>query len=240
MSSDALPRREVLAHDAEPTAAGHRPAACGAGGEPLLLLLVPLRLECLVLAGAPPGVTVLRTGMGRRRAEAAAAVARLMPARAVAVAGFCGGLTGDLRPGDVVVATGLSVAGGSGAGVEPADAPGAPELGGADRLTAALRVRGVGGVHEGLVVSSPRIVRGAERARLAAGGALAVDMESAWLQVASGGRPCAVLRVVLDTPATRLCGPCAAAGDFALACTTLRRAAPALLDWALATSTPRV
>ena len=46
------------------------------------------------------------------------------------------------------------------------------------------------------------------------------------------GRPLAVLRVVLDTPATRLSRPHAAAGDLLTACRALRAAAPALLDWA--------
>ena len=87
--------------------AGRRATGRGARDTPTLLLLVPLLFEAAVLAGAPPGVTVLRTGMGRRRALAAAARARRMPAGAVAVAGFCGGLRADLRPGDVVVATSL-------------------------------------------------------------------------------------------------------------------------------------
>lgn len=206
--------------------------------EPVLLLLVPLLLERALLAGAPPDVTVLRTGMGRRRAPAAAARAASIPAHAVAVAGFCGGLTGDLRPGDVVVATSLSADDGPGAGAGPQDPAGAAALAGAGRLTAALRARGVGRVHEGHIISSPHIVRGAERARLAAAGATAVDMESAWLQAAAGDRPFAVLRVVLDTSATRLRSPCAATRDVTRACTTLRRAAPALLDWARAEAAP--
>ena len=50
---------------------------------------------------------------------------------------------------------------------------------------------------------------GAERAVLAAEGALAVDMESAWLAPAAAGRPFAVVRVVLDTPASELHRPLA-------------------------------
>ena len=67
---------------------------------------------------------------------------------------------------------------------------------------------------------------------LAAGGALAVDMESAWLQAAAGGRPFAVLRVVLDTPLPRPLELRDPARDLVTARRTLRRAAPALLDWA--------
>ena len=49
-------------------------------------------------------------------------------------------------------------------------------------------------VHIGPIVSGPRIVFGPERERLAATGAVAVDMESAWLArgvPAARGRPCA-------------------------------------------------
>ncbi len=208
------------------------PAGRGAHDTPALLLLVPLIAEAAVLAGAPPDVTVLRTGMGRRRAVAAAQRALRTPADAVAVAGFCGGLTGHLRTGDVVVATSLAADGEPWAELRPPGPAGAPAHAGAGRLTAALRARGIERVHAGRIVSSSRIVRGAERTRLAADGALAVDMESAWLRAAAGGRPLAVLRVVLDTPATRLSRPRASAGDLLAACRALRRAAPALLDWA--------
>ncbi len=200
--------------------------------EPTLLLLVPLLAEWALLAGAPPEVTIVHTGMGRRRAMAAAGAALRRPAHAVAIAGFCGGLTGDLRPGDVVVATSLSVDGEPGARPGPRDPAGEVALAGAGRLTAALRARGIERVREGAVVSSSHVVRGAGRVRLAAGGALAVDMESAWLQAAAGGRPFAVLRVVLDTPLPRPLDPRDPARDLVTACRTLRRAAPALLDWA--------
>lgn len=175
--------------------------------------------------------------MGRRRALAAARRARRLPATAVGVAGFCGALDDTLRAGDVVVATGLVDGGGDGdaGGDPPGGGPDAALAAGADALVAALRARGVRSVHTGRVVSSARIVHGSERARLAAAGALAADMESAWLRDAADGRPFAVLRVVLDTPSTSLARPLAALRDALTAWRALRRAAPALAEWARAT-----
>ena len=95
-------------------------------------------------------------------------------------------------------------------------------------------------MHTGHIVSSSRLVHGAERARLAARGAIAVDMESAWLRGAGGGRPFAVLRVVVDTPATRLSHPVEALRGYLRAQRALRRAVPALLDWARAAGDRRV
>ena len=84
------------------------------------------------------------------------------------------------------------------------------------------------------MVSADYVVRGAERAVLAGKGALAADMESAWLAPAAAGKPLAVLRVVLDTPAREIYRPLATlAGGFA-AWRALRRAAPALAMWARA------
>lgn len=221
--------------------------AAAAGRRPALLLFVPLLVERAALAGATADATVVWTGMGRRRALAAAGRGRRTPADAVAVAGFCGSLTRDLRAGDIVVASSLragrsvqaddheadrddQVGGDQAHGGDTADAV-SPWSG---LLVAALRARGLTRVHSGLVVSSPRVVRGPERARLAARGAIAADMESAWLSGAAAGRPFAVLRVVVDTPATRLARPLAAARGLCEAGRTLRRAVPALADWARA------
>ncbi|HEY5167810.1 MAG TPA: hypothetical protein VIK03_00225, partial [Thermoleophilia bacterium] len=67
---------------------------------------------------------------------------------------------------------------------------------------------------------------------LAGQGALVVDMESAWLAPAAEGRPFAVLRVVLDTPAREIYRPLATLGGGLAAWRALRRAAPALALWA--------
>lgn len=237
MAADTFPEQPA-ASGTDPFRAGRAPATreahCTA-----LLLLVPSLAEAAVLAGSPPGVTVLRTGMGQRRALAAAGRALRIPADAVAVAGFCGGLTAEIGPGDLVVATSVADDGRQQAAPQVPGAAGAPgHRNAAGNLAAALRARGVERVHEGRIVSSYHVVRGAERVRFAAGGALAVDMESAWLQAAAAGRPFAVLRAVLDTPSTRLSRPCATTRDLLLACRALRRAAPALLDWAHAVSPP--
>ncbi len=200
-----------------------------ARGRERLLLLAPMAVEAAALRWAAPGVTVVRTGMGPERAVAAAAVARRLPGRAVAVAGFCGALTGDLRPGDIVVAT--EVRGPHGPTVACSSEPLVAAL------HAALGARGVERVFAGPVLSVDHVVRGAERVVLAAAGpatatSLAVDMESAWLADAAAGRPFAVLRVVLDTPGHEL----GQALTMPIACVkawrALRRAAPALAAWA--------
>jgi 4-hydroxy-3-methylbut-2-enyl diphosphate reductase len=103
-------------------------------------------------------------------------------------------------------------------------------------LAAALERRGLR-PRVGPVASADHIVQGAERARLLETGAVAVDMESAWIAAAArGGTPFAVLRVVLDAPGSELkrVGLAAAA---VRALRTLRRAAPALADWSAADAT---
>ena len=194
-------------------------------GHRSLLVAAPMRLEALALRGAVPGARVLRTGMGPRRARAAAA-ALVPPAGgwALAVAGLCGGMDPAQRPGDVVVASAVLGPGGT------VDCPSA------GLLAAALERRGLR-PRVGPVASADHVVQGAERARLLETGAVAVDMESAWIAAAAGGgTPFAVLRVVLDAPGSELkrVGLVAAA---ARALRTLRRAAPALADWSAANAT---
>ena len=82
------------------------------------------------------------------------------------------------------------------------------------------------------MASADHVVRGAERAALAGEGALAADMESAWLAPAAAGRPFAVLRVVLDTPEREFHRPLATLAGGVTAWRALRRAAPALALWA--------
>ena len=84
------------------------------------------------------------------------------------------------------------------------------------------------------MASAGHVVRGAERGVLAREGVLAVDMESAWLAPAAAGRPFAVLRVVLDTPAREIYRPLATLAGGLAAWRALRRAAPALALWARA------
>ena len=166
-----------------------------------------------------PGALVLHSGMGPAHARSAALLAARIPADAVAVAGFCGAVAGGLRAGDIVVAS--EVRGPAGA-TAYASAP----------LVAALVALGIARVQVGPVVSADHLVRGAERAVLAREGALAADMESAWLAPAGAGKPFVVLRVVLDTPARELYRPLATLAGGVTAWRALRRAAPALALWA--------
>src|SRR5690349_3384870 len=126
-----------------------------------------------------PNPVVHHTGVGPRRACRALGTAELLDAPALAVAGVGGGLSADLRPGDVVVATQVRA--------DPLTAgvvPPVTVLPTARMLAATLRRRGLR-VHLGGVVSSDRLADGPTRQRLAATGALVADMESAWLL--SGG-----------------------------------------------------
>jgi 4-hydroxy-3-methylbut-2-en-1-yl diphosphate reductase len=183
-----------------------------------LLVMTPMLVELAAVRCELPGALVVRTGVGPARSRTAALRAARAPAGAVAVAGFCGAVAGGLRAGDVVVPD--EVRGPCGVlALETA------------ALAAALAVEGIDRVHTGPVVCVDHVVRGSERDVLAGEGAVAVDMESAWLAAAAAGRPFVVLRVVLDTPTDgvrALAGRAAAAGAWR----ALRRAAPALAVWA--------
>jgi 4-hydroxy-3-methylbut-2-en-1-yl diphosphate reductase len=185
-----------------------------------LLVLTPMYVERAAVRSALPDVTVLRTGIGAARSRAAALRAAQAPATAVAVAGFCGAVAEGLRPGDLVVATELR---GASCGVISCDP--AP-------LMAALATEGFERVYAGPVTSVDHVVRGPERAALAREGALAADMESAWLAPGAAGRPFAVLRVVLDAPGSGLTRGARQLGGALAAWRALRRAAPALAVWA--------
>ena len=163
---------------------------------------------------------VVATGYGPRRAAARADALRQEPFAALAVAGTGGGLSAELRPGDLVVASEVS----DGHTVIPC--PSAALLAGELRRSG-LRVR------VGRVVTVDHLVRGTERERLAATGALVADMESAVLARAADGRPLAVVRAVSDTPERPLVSPGALGGGLT-ALRSLRAAAPALARWAAA------
>ena len=179
-----------------------------------LLVLTPLRIEAFA---ARRSWQVLRTGMGPERARAAASRAAATPARAVAVLGFGGALSDQLEPGSVVLATELR---GDGPPLkcEPSG-----------QLVKELSQSGLT-VHEGPIVSVPKLSRGAGRAGLSADGSMAVDMESAWLAPAAADRPFAVLRAVVDTPARELVRFSTITGGIK-AYRALGRAASALESW---------
>lgn len=182
-----------------------------------LLVYTPLRIEQLAVAPGLPGARVLRCGMGPGRARRAACAAG-GAGGPVAVAGLCGAVVPGVRPGDVVVAS--EVRGPH--GVVACESR---------ELAECLAGRGLGRVHVGPLACGARPVYGRRRAALARQGVIAADMESAWLAPAAG-RPFAVLRVVLDTPERELYRPLATLRGAVRAWLALRRAAPALAQWA--------
>ena len=141
--------------------------------------------------------TVIVTGYGRHRSERSRTRldASIADHRATAVVGFCGAVDPSLAPGDLVVAS--AVHGPSGA---IRTFPGAAMLAGALRR-AGLRA------HVGPVQSVERLARDSDRAALHDGGAIAVDMESAWLVDGTDETASAVVRAVVDTPAHGLVSP---------------------------------
>ncbi|MEV4113352.1 hypothetical protein [Nonomuraea sp. NPDC049695] len=188
-----------------------------------LLICAALRIEARAIRrGLPPrltGTRVIVTGIGPRRAARAAAY--LGDQAAMAVVGFGGAVGGSLRPGDVLVASEVRFRG------QVHDCPTASLL--AEELARAGLPAKVGPL-----VTADRVVRGAERRRLAALGAHAVDMETGPLARAAAGRPLAAVRVIVDTPQAPLLSPATLARGLA-ARRTLRSLGPVLVRWAAAT-----
>ena len=194
--------------------------------QPPLAVAVALAVEGYAVSRALPGARVIRTGMGPERAEqAAVGLFSSSDPSPLAIAGFCAGLDPSLTPGDVVVAS------------EVRGVRGTVPCPSAGLLVAALARRGIQ-ARLGPLESVNHMVTGDERTRIAADGPIAADMESAWLAAGAGtaaGRPLAVLRVVTDTPQHELVRP-GILGNGVRAYRALRRAAPALADWAAACS----
>jgi 4-hydroxy-3-methylbut-2-en-1-yl diphosphate reductase len=195
-----------------------------------LAVLAPLRMEARALRRGARDTAVVATGMGRRRSEAAAGrmADTIAGHQAVAVAGFCGAVDPDLRPGDVVVASAVVRPDGG-----QRDFPGAAMLAG-ELSRAGLRAV-CGPVH-----SVERLVRGHERHVLRATGAVAADMESAWLLAGiPNAVPSAVVRAVTDGPGHGLVSPRVPVNAWRAA-RSLRAAVPVLEQWAAATRSRRV
>lgn len=205
-----------------------------------LLIAAPMRVEQgLVAAALGPdaravdalasqtgedgAIVIARTGMGPAHARSAAQTLAGAAGRALLVLGFCGGLDEHSVPGEVIVAERVRAA--SDEGHDP------QAVACADPGGLAARLRGAGlQVRCGEIVSVSRLALGARRAELLSGGALAVDMESAWLSQGAGGRPFGVVRVVLDSPSHELLRPGLWVGA-PRAARALGRAARALRDW---------
>jgi 4-hydroxy-3-methylbut-2-en-1-yl diphosphate reductase len=193
-----------------------------------LTVCAPLRVEARALrrglrdADPAPGTSqtrVVRAGYGPRRAAATAAALVAAPGP-LAVGGVGGGLTDDLRTGDVVVATEVSD------GTTTVSCPSAPLLAGELRR-AGLRVQA------GPITTVDRLLKPGQHAALAASGAIAVDMESAPLLAGAGDVPAVVVRAISDTPGHSLFSPHIIGGGIR-ALRSLRLAAPALERWAAA------
>ncbi|MBD0710219.1 MULTISPECIES: 1-hydroxy-2-methyl-2-butenyl 4-diphosphate reductase [unclassified Streptomyces] len=210
-----------------------------------MLIACALGIEQLALrsgdrGGAPGPVTVLRTGMGPDRARTA--VSRALRTEgggeaAVIAAGFCAGLAPGMHPGDLVVADETRGPDGTTLCTDP------------DLLVKAL-VRAVPGraVHLGPLTGSDHVVRGPERAALRAGGAIAVDMESAATlgtaraiegpRGGAGVRPVAAVRVVVDAPEHELVRIGTVRGGIS-AFRVLRAVLPAFFEWHRSSLLPR-
>ena len=194
-----------------------------------LTVCAPLRVEARALrrglraaAGDAGQIEVIRTGYGPVRAAAAAASIGAAAPGQLAVAGVGGALTDDLQVGDIVVASQVTD------GTTTVECASAPLLAGELRR-AGLRAR------TGPIATVDHLLRRGEHEKLAATGAIAVDMESAPLLAGSAGTPAVVIRAVSDTPRQPVLSPGIVTGGIA-ALRSLRKAAPVLARWAAAAS----
>jgi 4-hydroxy-3-methylbut-2-enyl diphosphate reductase len=156
-------------------------------------------VEAALIRGRVRPARVHTTGMGKERSRASAGALGAQPGEGLLVLGFCGGLDEHSRPGDVVVAEEVW------AGDEP-DGGERIRCEAAAQLASAVAGKGMR-VRCGPVVSVAKLALGERRAQLLAAGAIAVDMESAWLAAGRGSRPLGVVRVVLDSPSHELLRP---------------------------------
>ncbi|MEV3919455.1 phosphorylase family protein [Actinomadura coerulea] len=167
-------------------------AAGGAGWDdavdaPMLgpVVCAALGMEARALRRGLTRTPVVVVGYRARRADRLPAACA-----ALVVAGFGGALDERLRPGDVLVAEEIRGVGAGGMAV-PCAAP---------RLLAEELIRDGLSAQVGPLVTTGRVVRGAERALLAAQGARLADMESALVAERAGPLPVAAVRVVVDGP----------------------------------------
>jgi 4-hydroxy-3-methylbut-2-en-1-yl diphosphate reductase len=184
-----------------------------------LVVLAPLSVEARAVRAGAPWAEVRRVGMGPRRAARSAQLVETADGSAVLIAGFCGGLDPDLQPGDVVLGTEVRGPTGTTRCADPA-------------ILAGVLRRGGLCVRVGPIASSQRLVMRERRRSLQRSGALAVDMESAWLAPAAQDQPLVTLRVVLDTHRNELHRPLRTVAGAAVAYRALRRACALVKDWA--------
>ena len=209
---------ETIPQPRTAAAADHNEEGAPESAKPGLLVLAPLRLEANAVRRGLTNPTshVRHTGIGATRARKSAGKSQPLSFGAMVVMGTAAGLSADLCPGDLVVAS------------EVTDGETTVELPGADLLAAELRRAGLS-ARAGRLITVQKLVKSTERQRLAADGYLAADMETAALLGAANGRPVAVIRAVSDAGF----GPGMVGGGIA-ALRSLRKAAPIAEKWAAA------
>ncbi|MEW2633622.1 1-hydroxy-2-methyl-2-butenyl 4-diphosphate reductase [Streptomyces sp. NPDC048389] len=203
-----------------------------------MLIACALGIEKLALrAGARSGaageVTILRTGMGpvnAGRAVRAACRTGPLAEAAVVASGFCAGLAPGMHPGDLVV-------------VDEVGLGGTPTVCTRTDLLVKAVAKAVPGrtVHTGPLIGVDHVVRGPERARLLATGAIAADMESAATlnsALEAGPRPVAAVRVVVDAPEHELVRIGTLRGGIS-AFRVLHSVMPAFFEWHRSLLLPR-
>jgi 4-hydroxy-3-methylbut-2-enyl diphosphate reductase len=183
-----------------------------------LVVMAPLSVEARAVRAGAPWADVQRVGMGPRRAARSSQLVVGTDASAVLIAGFCGALDPELEPGDVVLATEVRGPTGTTLCSDPA-------------ILAGVLRRGGLNVRIGPIASSQRLVIRERRRALQRSGALAVDMESAWLAPAARDVPLVTLRVVLDTHRHELLRPLHTLAGTAVAYRALRRACGLVEEW---------
>ncbi len=186
---------------------------------PELLILAPMSIEARAARAGAPWARVERFGMGPHRARRAAELTHRLAPGPVLIAGVCGALDPKLQPGDVVLASELRGATGTTPCTDPS-------------ILAGVLRRGGLNVHVGPIASSQRLVVRERRRALHRSGAIAVDMESAWLAAEAKAQPLVTLRVVLDTAERELTAPWHTVAGGWRALRTLRRACALVREWA--------
>lgn len=188
-----------------------------------LLLVAAMAAEERALKAGAPRASVVRTGIGPRRARRAATRLAAAPAAGLGVVGFGGALSPELEPGQLVVATELRARDGTVRAACP----------GAEVIAAMLHRAGLS-VQTGPVVSvhAPVLGSGARDRLRSSSGAVLADMESVWLAPAAAGRPFAVVRAVLDSPSREPWRPILGPRGGLDAAAVLEAAAGVLDGWA--------
>jgi 4-hydroxy-3-methylbut-2-enyl diphosphate reductase len=189
---------------------------------PSVAVLAPLRIEARAARAGLPAGTVTRAGMGATRVLGALERGRAEQSP-LAVVGFGAAVNPALRPGDVVVATGVT----DGRTEWACEAPQA--------LAEVVRARGLA-TSLGVLYTSSRVASRTSLRKLRGRGVDAVEMESAKVAAVAGERPFAALRVIVDGGAHGVCSPRTVLRGL-LAYSVLRRAAPALEGWGAASVT---